>query len=93
MRQSGQGGSFACFRQVADFERDAIRRPRCCGSYYFWNRGHSPKDHAMLERDEQELQARKAQWLTDRRVTRFAIGVSIFFGIVGTILGVLSHFG
>ena len=82
-RKSGVGqGVLACFKHVKDFDPGAICRPRDCKRYYPWDPGHSPKEHTMLK---QVSQTEKAQWR--------AIGVSIVFGIVGTILGVLSRFG
>ena len=87
------GAALVCFKEEPDFAREATCRPRCCKSYYSWNPGHSPKEHAMLELREQELQAQKAEGRADRRVMRLALGVSIVSLIAVIILGLLNYFG
>ena len=93
-RESGVGrGALVCFKEEPDFDREAICRPRDCKSYYSWNPGYNPKEHAMLELHEQELQAQKAEGRADRLVMRLALGVSIVSLIAVIILGLLNYFG
>ena len=90
-RETHQGPAyFGCFRQVADFDRDAVRAGRDCLEFMEWEPGLNAKEHFDVKeiRLEQKRLTKRAG--RDRLIT-LAVGLATILSVVG--MGLLNYFG